>query len=83
MHEGNTYDTFKDTARAMGLLEDDAEWTAAMHNVSGYASSRKVRETFAIILQYCHPSEPKRLFDNFLEQLSDDFVHEEAKAQMC
>ena len=83
MFEGNMYSTFKDAALARGLLEDDGEWNAAMHEVSSNASSRKVRETFAIILHYCQPSEPKKLFETFLEQLSDDFVYEVTSAQQC
>ena len=67
----------------MGLLQEDAEWITAMHEVSSYASSRKVRETFAIILHYCQPSEPNTLFETFFDQLSDDFLLHEATAQNC
>ena len=77
------YNTFRETALVIGLLEDNGEWIAAMHDVSSYASSKKVRETFAIILFYCQPSEPKDPFERFLDQLSDDFVHKEANAQRC
>lgn len=71
MYGGTKYNTFKETALALGLLEDDGEWITAMNDVSSHASSRKVRETFAIILHYCQPSEPKELFERFLDQLSD------------
>lgn len=54
-----------------------------MQEVSSYGSSKKVRETFTIILRYCQPSEPKDLFDKVLDQLSDDFVYRETNALRC
>ena len=83
VYGGKTYTTFKEAALATGLLEDDGEWIAAMHEVSCYAGAKKVRETFALILHYCHPSEPKKLFETFLEQLSDDLIHDVVCAQRC
>ena len=63
----------------MGLLQDDAEWITSMKEVSMYGSAKQIRSTLAIILQYCQPTKPRVLFDDFLSFMSDDFVHKKRK----
>ena len=59
------------------LLEDDAEWEVAMEEVSSYGNPHQVRATFAIILQYCEPTDPLRLFESFKESMAEDLVYNE------
>jgi hypothetical protein len=71
---GKGYETYKEVCLEMGLLQDDGEWITSMEEVSKYGSTRQIRSTFAVILQYCQPTKPRLLFDMFLTSLSDDYT---------
>jgi hypothetical protein len=78
-HEGSVFPTFKATCLAMGLLDDDSEWKRSLEETARFASSKQIRSTFSIILQFCTPSEPESLWQMFKEEMSDDFLFEEMK----
>ena len=63
----------------MGLLEDDSEWVYSLGEVSLCGSAKQLRSTFAVILQYCRPTEPRKIFDQFIDGMSDDFSYESMK----
>ena len=77
------YSTFKETCQAMGLLEDDSEWRYSLQEISLCGSSRQLRSAFAVILQYCRPTEPKKLLDEFSDDMSDDFIFQSMKDRNC
>ena len=77
MFDGSVYPTYKATCLAMGLLEDDAEWRRSLEETAGFGSSQQIRATFAVILQFCTPSEPETLWEMFREEMSDDFLYNE------
>ena len=79
VHDGIAYQTFKATCLAMGLLEDDQEWMRSLEEAARTASSRQIRATFAVILQFCTPSEPDALWELFKDEMSDDFVFSETQ----
>ena len=66
----------------MGLLEDDSEWMYSLEEVSLCGSAKQLRSTFAVILQYCRPTEPRKIFEHFLDGMSDDFIYQSMKEQM-
>ena len=73
----------KETCLAMGLLEDDNEWMYSLEEVSIHGSAKQMRSTFAVILQYCRPTEPKKIFEQFSDDMSDDFVYQSMKDKKC
>ena len=73
------YSTYKETCLAMGLLEDDDEWKFSLEEVSISGSAKQLRSTFAVILQYCRPTEPRNLLEKFLENMSEDFIYQNKK----
>ena len=77
--DGIQFDTYKEACKAMGLLEDDSEWENALQEVTDYGSAQQIRATFAVVLQFCHPTNPSILYDKFKEKMSEDFVHQELK----
>ena len=81
--DGIVYDTYKEACKAMGLLEDDAEWEIALEEVTGSGSSHQIRAIFAVLLQFCHPTDPSRLYDKFKDDMSDDFIYSEIKNGKC
>ncbi len=40
------------------------------------ASSYQIKELFAIILLNCHPTNPKRLWDQFKQFMADDIIYD-------
>ena len=77
------YSTFKDTCLAMGLLEDDSEWRFSLQEISLCGTAGQLRSVFAVILQYCRPTEPKKLLDQFSDAMSDDFIYQLMKDRNC
>ena len=77
--EGENFSTYKETCLAMGLLEDDSEWVYSLGEVSLCGSAKQLRSTFAVILQYCRPTEPRKIFEQFVDGMSDDFIYQSMK----
>ena len=77
--DGLMHPTYKDACKALGLLEDDAEWEIALEEVSEFGSARQVRATFSILLHFCNPTEPLKLYEKFKVSMSDDLVYSETK----
>ena len=67
----------------MVLLEDDSEWIYSLEEVSKCGTAKQLRSTFAVILQYCRPTEPRKMFEMFLDSMSDDFIFQIIKDQNC
>ena len=83
MFEGIKFSTFKETCLAMGLLQDDSEWMYSLGEVSTCGSAKQLRSTFAVVLQYCRPTDPSKILEHFLEDMSDDFIFQSMKDKKC
>ena len=60
----------------MGLLQDDLEWHQCMRDAALVMTNiHKLSELFVIILYFNAPSDPRRLWDEFKNDLSDDFKY--------
>ena len=77
--KGELFNTFKEACKAMGLLEDDTEWENALQEVTDFGSAQQIRATFAVLLQFCHPTNPLALYNKFKEKMSEDFIYHEIK----
>ena len=64
---GVLYPTFKDAARARGLLASDEQWRYVLEELSVSFGGRQLRQFFACILMHCTVSDPALLFDYFVE----------------
>ena len=82
-YNGTAYGTFKECALAMGLLADDKEWFTAMEETSSHAMPAQMRATFAVLLQYCNITEPRRLWEQFKDRMAEDLVFHETKQHNC
>ena len=63
-------------------MEDDQEWIKSLEETAKFASSKQIRATFAIILQFCTPSEPDKLWHLFKEEMSDDLLYYEMQVNL-
>lgn len=71
---GYEYQTNKQAAVACGFLEDDKSNEKCMQEGSAYRMPDSLRQMFCTILAYCSPTNPKELFLQFENELTEDFV---------
>jgi hypothetical protein len=69
---GITHNTFKESCRSRGLLEDDSEWEECLDSASKIYSGHQLRKLFVQILAYCSPTNPYNLWLQFQDPLSYD-----------
>ena len=69
---GTVYETYKEAARAMGLLESDDEWDRCLTEAANFQKPGKFRQLFVQILFYCRPDNPEELFYKYELDLSSD-----------
>src|ERR1700722_9526842 len=55
--------TFKEACIHLGLLQDDNEWDVCLYEASNINTGQQLRHLFAIILVYCQPTAPEKLWN--------------------
>ncbi|XP_058810119.1 ATP-dependent DNA helicase pif1-like [Phymastichus coffea] len=72
--------TFTAACLALGLIENDEEWKRAIEEGTKCMMPQKLRYLFVRILIHCQPLNPEELWDQFKNQLSEDFsrYHDES-----
>ncbi|XP_057339425.1 uncharacterized protein LOC130676935 [Microplitis mediator] len=70
---GEVFDTFTNACLALGLIEDDQEWKRTMSEAVVWMMPRQLRCLFVRILIHCQPLYPEELWEQFKEQMSEDF----------
>lgn len=80
---GVVEDTFKNSCRSRGLLDDDDEWRDCLESASKTDSGYQLRNLFVQILLYCSPTNPEDLWLQFQDLLSYDLdpKHRRAKTE--
>ena len=66
------YDTYKEACHALGLLENDNEWTQCLTEAGEMQTGTSLQSLFAIILLSCHPTSPEILWHQFKHKICDD-----------
>ena len=66
--------TFKDAARAMGLLEDDTEHRRCLQEASVMNMPSHMRQLFATLMVFQTPSNIRALFEEFKEAMCEDYI---------
>ena len=59
------FDTFQAVCRELGLLCNDEEWSNALTHAAGTQMCPQIRALYVVILMFCTPSDPARLFNDF------------------
>jgi hypothetical protein len=73
---GQTYATYKEVARVRGLINDSNEWHNCMHEASNYMMPKSLRSLLVTIICHCNPANPLQLFEDFKENMLEDFVQQ-------
>ena len=61
--ENVTYDTFRDTCRALGTLQDDQLWHMTMEDAKQLKLPMQMRELFVMLMTFSEINDPKALFE--------------------
>jgi len=67
--------TFKSACMALGLLDDDGEWHAALTEASTWASGVQLPNMFCSILMFSEIADPVKLWDTHWVHIIDDLLH--------
>ncbi|XP_055915855.1 uncharacterized protein LOC129948797 [Eupeodes corollae] len=73
--DGVVKETYQAACRERGLLEDDNQWETTLREASISQCPLRLRELFVVILLFCFPSEPLKLWDTFKDDLCEDIRH--------
>ncbi|KYN18631.1 ATP-dependent DNA helicase PIF1, partial [Trachymyrmex cornetzi] len=68
------HQTFTAACLTLGLVEDDNEWYRAMNEAKVWMMPRRFRNLFVRILIHCQPVYPKKLWDEFKRDMSEDYI---------
>uniref|UniRef100_A0A914EJL1 ATP-dependent DNA helicase n=1 Tax=Acrobeloides nanus TaxID=290746 RepID=A0A914EJL1_9BILA len=80
--EGVHYSTYKQACVARNLTYDDEQWFAGLREHREFKMPRAMRTFFCLILMYGEPVDPKKLWEEFKEDLSEDFIRK-AEREGC
>lgn len=75
--------TFKSACKALGLLEDDQHWRTTLQEAALCQSPFMMRELFTILLVFCQVADPVSLWNEFRENLSEDFKRQIERQAAC
>ncbi|GAA0171615.1 hypothetical protein LIER_41192 [Lithospermum erythrorhizon] len=75
-------ETFLDAAYKRGLLHNDDDISKTMEDASTYRMPSELRRLFATLLHYCRPSNVRKLFDEYYEQMAEHFTRLQAQLNL-
>ncbi|XP_048510258.1 uncharacterized protein LOC125500693 [Athalia rosae] len=78
---GNVHQTFTATCLAQGLIEDDEEWKHTMDEATTWMMPRRLRRLFVRILIHCQPVHPKDLWEEFKDEMAEDYSRREESSR--
>jgi len=73
--DGELHPTFKAACIAMGMLEDDGEWTRCMEEAVSLMMPGQIRLLFANLMAYNNLQDPLAMWEQFKNPMSEDFLH--------
>ncbi|XP_064621482.1 uncharacterized protein LOC135484172 [Lineus longissimus] len=74
-----TYDTFRETCQARGLLQDDQHLHRALEEAAASNSPSQLRQLMSVILVNCEPSQPTTLWEQHKDARAEDYLHTHSK----
>ncbi|PAA80832.1 hypothetical protein BOX15_Mlig019542g1 [Macrostomum lignano] len=74
--DGVLLPTFKAACQARGLLEDDNHWRLCLREAAETRMPVALRRLFAAILAHGDPSDPLKLWQEFVKEMAADLLHQ-------
>ena len=80
---GVVRDTFYQACVHLNLLDDDSQWIATLQEASAFRLPKQLHFLFAAICCHCSLTDPGQIWQQFKQQMSEDFAvsHSEAVAK--
>ncbi|KAG5563862.1 hypothetical protein RHGRI_000157 [Rhododendron griersonianum] len=66
--------SFKEAAEKRGLLQTDNWLSECLADAASFQMPQALRNLFAVILVYCDPSDVRKLWQDYYEPMSEDFL---------
>lgn len=73
MFNGEYCNKFRESVEKGGLLHCDNSLTECMSEAATYQMPYSLRRLFATLLVYCNPANPRELWEQFKESMSEDY----------
>ena len=73
--EGALCETYREACQKRQLLLDDQHLQQALQEATETSTAARLRTLFAIILSYCEPANPRRLWDLFRNHMAEDILY--------
>ena len=70
--DGRLCGSYQEVCRELGLLSNDQEWHNVLTDMASTEFCNRIRDMYIMILIFCQPSNPKKLFDDLWENWTDD-----------
>jgi hypothetical protein len=77
---GHIHDTYREACGALRLLDDDGEFIDVISEVSILGSGVSIRRMFANLLLSASMSDPKKVWDQLFETLTDGILYQRRRA---
>lgn len=55
-------------------MEDDKEWDKCLEEAAQTAMPRQLRQLFAFLCIFCNPQSPRKLWEKYKSELSEDYM---------
>ena len=77
---GVTYPDFKSACIALNLCESDTQWIDCLSDAVFISVPYAICHLFANLLLHCQPSDPRALYGQFCDSMSEDFLRKRKHA---
>nr|XP_009796607.1 PREDICTED: uncharacterized protein LOC104243152 isoform X3 [Nicotiana sylvestris] len=71
---GERYSTFRESVEKWGLLQSDNSLLECLSEATSYQMPYSLRRLFATLLIYCNPTNPRQLWEQFEQHMSEDYT---------
>nr|CDJ83291.1 Protein of unknown function DUF889 domain containing protein [Haemonchus contortus] len=72
---GSTYSSFKEAAKALGLMHDDSHYESCLREAAAFRMPPELRSLFSSLICFCDVTEPEQLWERFKSVMAEDYVH--------
>ena len=76
MHEGVSYETYREACRARGLLAEGQHLRLALQDAVVESHPKLICDLFCTILTCCEPISPIKLWEEFKDDIAQDILHQ-------
>ena len=77
------YNSYKEAAAQLGLVNDDGECDACLTEAITYKMPYQLRQLFASIIVYCQPANLKDLWNKYVDSLIEDYINKKMSRELA